>query len=54
VVIFSSSKERDDVLGSYRLHVNGFIQKPVGFEAFQKVIEAVADWMVLNEPPPAD
>jgi CheY-like chemotaxis protein len=55
VVMFSSSKEQKDVVRSYRLHVNSFIQKPVELEAFQKVIEALAHyWMVVNEPPPAE
>ena len=53
VVILTSSKEQKDVVNSYKLHVNSYIQKPVEFEAFQKVIKELGFyWMVVNEPPP--
>lgn len=53
VVILTSSKEQEDVVNSYQLHVNSYIQKPVDFRKFQKTIEDLGYyWVVVNVPPP--
>ncbi len=53
VVILTSSHEEQDVLKSYKLGVNAYVVKPVGFKEF---IDAVRElgvfWAVVNEPPP--
>jgi two-component system, response regulator len=55
VVILTSSKEQQDLIKGYRLGVNAFIQKPVDFEQFRKVIRDIGMfWLVVNIPPPAD
>ena len=55
VVILTSSKEERDLLEGYRLGVNAYIQKPVDFEAFCRVIEqSGVFWLVLNQPPPRE
>jgi CheY-like chemotaxis protein len=53
VVMLTSSREERDLLRSYKLGVNAYVVKPVGFRDF---IESIQDlgifWAVLNEPPP--
>jgi two-component system response regulator len=52
VVIFTSSSEEKDIIESYKLGVNSYVTKPVGYEAF---MEAVANlelyWVLLNQSP---
>jgi two-component system response regulator len=55
VVIFSSSKEQRDLIEGYKLGVSAYIQKPVDFEEFRKVIREIGlFWMIANQPPPAE
>lgn len=53
VVMLTTSREEKDLTRSYKLGVNAFVVKPVGFKEF---IDAIQDlgifWAVLNEPPP--
>jgi two-component system response regulator len=53
VVVLTSSREERDIVESYRLGVNSYIQKPVDFLQFAEAIRALGlYWLVLNEPPP--
>jgi two-component system response regulator len=53
VVILTSSREEADIVEGYRLHVNAYVVKPVGFPSFVEAIKNVGlFWAVLNEPPP--
>lgn len=55
VVILTSSAEQRDLIDGYRLGVNAYIQKPVDFDQFRKVIEQIGMfWLVVNQPPPAE
>jgi CheY-like chemotaxis protein len=54
VVVLTSSREQQDMITSYNLGVNSYIQKPVDFEQFRiKVKELGLYWLVVNDPPPA-
>jgi len=55
VVIMTSSSEQRDVIESYQPGINAFIQKPVDFDYFRRVIERVGMfWLAVNHPPPTD
>ena len=52
VVILTSSREQQDIIKSYELHVNSFIQKPVDFNQFQETVRQLGlYWLVVNVPP---
>jgi two-component system response regulator len=53
VVVLTSSKEEVDVIESYKLGVNSYIQKPVDFDQFRTTIRQVGlYWLVVNQQPP--
>jgi two-component system response regulator len=53
VIALTSSREERDLLESYRLGVNSYIQKPVDFGKFRETIRAVrVYWATINQPPP--
>lgn len=53
VVMLTSSREERDLVLSYKLGVNAFVVKPVGFTAFLEAIQDIGVfWAILNEPPP--
>jgi two-component system response regulator len=52
VVVLTSSNEQKDIVESYKLHVNSYIQKPVDFDTFQEVVQQLGlYWLVVNLTP---
>lgn len=53
VIIFTSSSEEKDIINSYKLGANSYIQKPVDADQFEKAVQELElYWLLLNEPPP--
>lgn len=51
-VVVTSSREDRDIVESYKLGVNSFIQKPVAFESFAKEVSKVGlYWLLTNKTP---
>lgn len=52
VVVMTSSTEDKDIVESYKLGVNSFLSKPVGFDEFVRMVSEVGlYWLLLNRPP---
>ena len=53
VVVLTSSREENDLVKSYKLGANAYIQKPLDFDAFRQAVKQLGlFWLVVNEPPP--
>ncbi|MCU1594188.1 MAG: response regulator receiver protein [Frankiales bacterium] len=46
IVVLTTSDAEADVLGSYDLHANAFVRKPVDFEQFVAAIRAIDDFFI--------
>lgn len=52
VVLMTSSREERDMVNGYNLGVNSYIQKPVDFDEFRKVVKLLGlYWLVTNRLP---
>ena len=52
VVVLTSSTEQKDLMESYKLGINSYIQKPVDFERFQQLVQQLGlYWLVVNQTP---
>lgn len=52
VVMLTSSREEADLVKSYRLGVNAYVVKPVGFQDFVEAIQQTGMfWAVINQTP---
>jgi CheY-like chemotaxis protein len=53
VVMLTSSREERDLVESYRLGINAYVVKPVGFEQFVDAVKGIGVfWAILNERAP--
>ena len=54
VVILTSSAEQRDIVETYKLGVNSYIQKPVDSTQFRQTVKTAGYyWLVVNRPSPA-
>ena len=52
VVLMTSSREERDMTFGYDLGVNSYLQKPVDFDEFRKMVRLLAlYWLLTNQPP---
>lgn len=52
VVVLTSSRQERDLVTSYQLGVNSYIQKPVDFNQFRETVKQLGlYWLVINQPP---
>jgi two-component system response regulator len=55
VVVLTTSREDQDIVGCYRLGVNSYIVKPLDFVQFTEAMRLVGlYWVLLNHPSAAD
>lgn len=55
VVIMTSSREERDLVESYKLGVNAYVQKPIDFDQFRTLVKDLGlFWLVINAPPPPE
>ncbi len=53
VIVLTSSKEEKDMVQSYQLGVNSYIQKPVDFDQFREMVKQLGlYWLLVNQPLP--
>jgi two-component system response regulator len=54
VVVLTSSKEDEDIVGSYSLGANAYVRKPVDFGEFAAAARTLGlFWLLLSEAPPS-
>jgi two-component system, response regulator len=52
IVMMTSSREEQDMVRSYNLGANSYIQKPVDFDRFRETVKSIGlYWLVVNQPP---
>lgn len=52
VVILTSSREEKDLINSYDLGANSYVQKPVDFDQFREIVKQLClYWLVVNQAP---
>lgn len=54
VIVFTSSKEQSDIIESYRLDVNSYLQKPIDYDEYESTVKRLGVyWTAMNQYPPS-
>ena len=52
IVVLTASREERDLVASYNLGANSYIQKPVDFDQFREIVKSTGlYWIVINQHP---
>jgi CheY-like chemotaxis protein len=52
VVVLTYSREEKDLICSYDLGANSYVQKPVDFDQFREIVKQLClYWLLVNQPP---
>jgi DNA-binding response OmpR family regulator len=55
VVILTTSQAEEDVVRAYDLHANCYVTKPVDFEQFMRIVQAIEQfWLAIVTLPPRE
>jgi CheY-like chemotaxis protein len=46
VIVLTTSSSHEDIMGSYRMHANAYITKPVDFERFREIVHQIDDFFI--------
>jgi CheY-like chemotaxis protein len=46
IVVLTTSDAEEDVLGSYNLHANAYVRKPVDFDQFVAAVRSIDDFFI--------
>jgi CheY-like chemotaxis protein len=53
VVVLTTSSAEEDIIKSYNLHANCYINKPLDFNQFVRVVKSIEDfWLTIVKLPP--
>jgi len=53
VVVLTTSQAEEDVIRAYNLHANCYVTKPVDFEQFTRIVQAIEQfWLTVVTLPP--
>lgn len=54
IIILTSSKDEQDIVGGYSNGANSYVRKPVDFDEFVEAVRHLGlYWLLVNEGPPA-
>jgi CheY-like chemotaxis protein len=46
VIVLTTSQSEEDIIGSYKMHANAYITKPVDFDRFREIVHQIDDFFI--------